>query len=434
MLKENSDFEDTNNAMEKKFTLPVTIIVFTIIGVVLGVFVYQYFMQGKSNSSIRVGILHSQTGVMAISELSVIDATMLAIDEINASGGLLGRNIEPILGDGASDWPTFAAQAEKLITKDNVEVVFGCWTSASRKMVKPIFEKYDHLLFYPVQYEGVENSPNIIYTGAVPNQQIFPGVTWAFYNLGKTFFLVGSDYIFPRVANELIKKQVDAIGGTIVGEAYQPLNGAQFKKIVQDIIKAKPQVIISTINGSSNITFFKELRSAGITPDKIPTVSFSIAEEEFKVLSVKDFVGDYAAWNYFQSIDSPENKKFVQAFKKRYGESRVMSDPLEAAYFGVYLWAQAVKNAGTAKVRLVKEKLKVQGMDAPEGVVYIDANNNHTWKIVRIGKILENGQFKQVWSSIKAICPIPFPFEGKQDWSWLLDRLYKGWGNQWSAQ
>ena len=393
-----------------------------------------FYFLGNRNTKIRVGILHSQTGTMAMSELPVIDATLLAIEEINRQGGLLGKIIEPILADGASDPSTFAAQAEKLITQDKVSVIFGCWTSACRKAVKEVVEKYDHLLFYPVQYEGLEDSRNIIYTGAAPNQQILPAVTWCFYNLGKTFFLIGSDYVFPRMANELIKDQAKLLGAKVIGEAYQPLGSLRFKSIVEDIVRLKPQVIINTINGSSNIAFFKELRNVGITPDKIPTMSLSIAEEELKIIGQHALTGDYATWSYFQSIQRPENIIFVKAFKKRYGQNRVVSDPLETAYFGVYLWSQAVKNASAVQPSIIKEAVKKEGRDAPEGIVYIDPDNNHTWKSVRIGKVTQGEQFSQVWSS-EAIHPMPFPILSEnRNWEGFLERLYEGWNKKWSAE
>lgn len=418
--------------METRLSFPLLLLFGTFLITTATTGLYIYFFHAQKNYTIRVGILHSQTGTMAISELPVIDATILAIDEINQAGGLLGKFIEPIVADGASDWPTFAAQAEKLITQDKVDVIFGCWTSASRKSVKPVVEKHNHLLFYPVQYEGLENSPNIIYTGAAPNQQILPGVTWAYYNLGKKFFLVGSDYIFPRVANELIKVHSASFGGKIVGETYQPLNNPTFQKVVQEIIKAQPDVIINTINGSGNISFFKELKNAGITAEKIPTMSFSIAEEELKALQSKELIGNYVTWSYFQSINRPENTLFIEKFKKKFGQDRVVSDPLEAAYFGVHLWAQTVKNSGTSEVETIRNMVKGQGRNAPEGIVYIEPDNNHTWKMVRIGKITPEGQFHEVWNSIKSIRPVSFPTE-RQNWSGLLERLYTGWNNQWSA-
>ncbi|NET72496.1 MAG: urea ABC transporter substrate-binding protein [Sphaerospermopsis sp. SIO1G2] len=295
---------------------------------------------------IKVGILHSLTGTMAISEQSVADATLMAIEEINNHGGILGKQIKPIIVDGKSDWDIFAQEAENLITNEQVVTVFGCWTSASRKTVKPIFEKYNNLLIYPVQYEGLEQSPNIVYTGAAPNQQIIPAVKWSFDNLGKKFFLVGSDYIFPRTANAIIKDQVTALNGEILGEEYIPLGDGNVELVIQEIIDTQPEIILNTINGDSNLSFFSSIRKHGITPEKIPIISFSLAEPEIKKIPNQDIVGDYAVWNYFQSIDTSSNQKFIQKFKVRYGQDRVTSDPIEAGYFGVYLWAKAVEDAG----------------------------------------------------------------------------------------
>ncbi|TAF05772.1 MAG: urea ABC transporter substrate-binding protein [Nostocales cyanobacterium] len=386
-----------------------------------------------SQKPIKVGILHSLTGTMAISEKSVVDATLLAIEEINQKGGVLGRKIQPIIVDGKSDWNTFAKQAENLITQEKVVTVFGCWTSASRKTVKPIFEKYNHLLIYPVQYEGLEQSPNIVYTGAAPNQQIIPAVKWSFDNLGKRFFLVGSDYIFPRTANAIIKDQVTALQGEILGEEYILLGSNKVENVIKKILLTQPDVILNTINGDSNIAFFKALRQAGISSDIIPTISFSIAEEELKSLPNKYVVGDYAVWNYFQNINNPQNREFIQNFKTEYGENRVTSDPIEAGYFGVYLWAQAVKNAGTDEVNAIREYMKDQSFKAPQGVVYIDANNQHTWKTVRVGKIQPNGQFKIVWNSGKPIRPVPYPISrSKADWELFINNLYQGWNQNWA--
>ncbi len=366
---------------------------------------------------IRVGVLHSLTGTMAISETSVASATQMAIEEINARGGVLGRRVEPVVVDGRSDWPTFAREAERLISGEKVSVIFGCWTSASRKTVKPVIEEHNHLLFYPVQYEGLEQSPNIVYTGAAPNQQIIPAVKWSLDNIGRRFFLVGSDYVFPRTANAIIRDQVTALGGEVVGEEYVLLGSDDVKGIVAQIARAKPSVILNTINGDSNVAFFRELRAAGITPDSIPTMSFSIAENELQSLSAKDMVGDYAAWNYFQSIDSPENRDFVRRFRARFGADRVTSDPIEAAYFGVYLWAQAVEDAGTDDVARVRENIKRQSLSAPNGIVYVDPESLHTWKVMRIGRIRADGQFDIVWSLEKPIRPVPFPiYRSRAQW------------------
>ena len=386
-------------------------------------------------NTIKVGILHSLSGTMAISEQGVVDAALLAIKHINADGGLLGRKIEPIVVDGKSDWPTFADQAEQLITKKKVCVVFGCWTSASRKTVKPIFEKHNHLLFYPVQYEGLEESPNIIYTGATTNQQVIPGLVWSFQNIGKSFFLVGSDHVFPHTANEIIKEMVNSLGGTILGEEYIRLGEKKVAHIIEKIKQTKPAVIINTINGDTNIPFFKELRKAGITSERIPTMSFSIAEPELKSSNVNAMIGDYATWNYFQSINRPENHQFITQFQKEYGKERVINDPMEAAYFGVHLWAQTVQQIKSVNATNVRSHLKNQAYNAPEGIVSIDPSNNHTWKRVRVGKIQSNGQFNIIWDSEKAIRPVPYPliYRTKKEWDQFLMKLYTQWNNQWAA-
>ena len=385
------------------------------------------------DNPIKVGVLHSLSGTMAISETSVVDATLLAIDEINERGGLLGRKVVPIVVDGQSDWPTFAAEAERLIVEEEVSAIFGGWTSASRKTMKPVFEEYNHLLFYPVQYEGLEQSPNIVYTGAAPNQQVLPAIDWAFENLGTKFFLVGSDYVFPRSANAIMKERINELGGEILGEEYRILGDRNFVEIVDKIAKTKPDVILNTINGDSNLGFFNELRKKGIDPETIPTISFSIAEDEIRHLGAGTMSGDYAAWNYFQSIDLPENKVFVQNFKNKYGPHRVTDDPMEAGYIGVYLFAKAVEKGGSDDVNAVREAVKGITFAAPEGIVGVDPITQHLSKVVRIGQILEDGQFKIVYSTEEPIHPIPYPkYKSVQEWNEFLDELYNGWGQSWA--
>lgn len=400
---------------------------------------WQYKYAIKYRRPIRVGILHSLTGTMAFSEKPVVEAALMAIDEINERGGLLGRTIEPLVVDGRSDWDVFAREAERLIAEEDVSVVFGCWTSASRKAVKPVFEEHDHLLFYPVQYEGLEQSPNIIYTGAAPNQQIVPAVKWSLDNLGRRLFLVGSDYVFPRAANAIIRDYLDIWGGEVVGEEYRSLGSADFADVVQRILATKPDVVINTINGDSNLAFFKALHQTKISSSKIPIMSLSLAEEELqhiKRLILKEYpeevehmidehlAGNYSAWNYFQSIDSERNRAFVSAFKERYGEDRVVDDPMEAAYFGVHLWAQAVAESRTDKVAEVRKALKRQSYDAPEGVVSIDPHNNHTWKMARIGRTNDDLQFDIIWSSKRPIRPIPYSkTRSKMEWNEFLRSL-----------
>ena len=391
---------------------------------------------GTDVGEIKVGLLHSLSGTMAISETSVVDATRLAIEEINARGGVLGRRLKIVPADGASDWPTFAREARRLIVDEQVQVVFGCWTSASRKTVKPVFEEHDHLLFYPVQYEGLERSPNIVYTGAAPNQQIIPGADWAFANLGRRMMLVGSDYVFPRMANAIIRDQVALLGGEILAERYLLLGSDEVGEIVQEIKAARPDVVLNTINGDSNVAFFRALRAAGVTADEVPVMSFSVAEDELRHLRAEDrqaMVGDYAVWNYFQTIDTPENQAFVRRFKARFGEDRVVDDPMEAGYFGVHLWAQAVREAGSASPAAVRKALGGQRFVAPGGDVWIEPGNHHTWKTVRVGRVTADGQFAIVWSSGRPLRPEPFPpHRSVQAWSHQLEELFHGWGQRWA--
>jgi urea transport system substrate-binding protein len=386
---------------------------------------------------IKVGILHSDTGTMAISERSVRDATLMAIEEINELGGLLGRPLQPVVMDGASDSAAFATAAQRLIVEENVSVVFGCWTSASRKSVLPVFESQQHQLFYPVQYEGLEESENIVYTGAAPNQQLVPAVKWCLDALGaKRFFLVGSDYVFPRTANEIMTAQITALGAAVVGERYLLLTGSGddvIESIVNEIVDVKPDVILNTINGEGNVAFFERLRAAGVTPDDIPTMSFSIAEDELLSMDPETMAGDYATWNYFQSIQRTENAEFVANFRRVYGEHRVTDDPIEAGYFGVYLWAQAVQDADTDDVDEVRKKLSNQSYPAPGGIVSIDPENHHTWKTVRVGRIRNDGQFDIVWTSDHPVRPLPFPdSKSRQQWAESLAVLYERWGERWA--
>jgi urea transport system substrate-binding protein len=368
---------------------------------------------GGGGNTIKVGVLHSLSGTMAISEKSVVDSTLLAIEEINSAGGILGKKIEPITEDGASDWPTFAEKAKKLIEQDQVVVIFGCWTSASRKAVLPVFEEKNHMLYYPVQYEGQECSRNIFYTGAAPNQQIEPSVDWLLENKGKEFYLVGSDYVFPRTANTIIKAQLEAKGGKTVGEDYLPLGNTEVAPIIAKIKGALPNggVIYNTLNGDSNVAFFKQMQGAGLTPDKYPVMSVSIAEEEVKAIGTEFLKGHYAAWNYFMTVDSPANKKYVEAFKAKYGEDRVTNDPMEAAYISVNIWKQAVEKAGGAgtptDLEKVREAAYGQTMEAPEGPVTMNPNH-HIAKTVRIGEVRDDGLFEIVFATPKPVDPIPW--------------------------
>lgn len=335
----------------------------------------------------RVGLLHSLTGSMAISETSVRDAEVLAIDEINKAGGVNGCQIEYVEEDGASQPSTFAAKAEKLIDSDGVATIFGCWTSSSRKAVKPIVEDYDALLWYPVQYEGMESSPNIVYTGAAPNQQIVPAIEYLLDKGYKNFFLLGSDYVFPRTANMIIEAQVKAAGANVVGEEYADMDQTDFAAIIAKIEVAKPDIIINTLNGTGNVSFFKQMSEKNYTAETYPTMSFSIAEEEVATIGADILKGHMVSWNYYETTDTDKNKSFVDAYKTMFGQDRVTSDPAEAAYDAVYLWKAACEKAGSFEVDDVLDAIHTGeiSFDAPEGTVTINGENQHLAKPVRIG-------------------------------------------------
>lgn len=368
------------------------------------------------DDTVKVGILYSATGSMAISEGAVKDAEVLAIEEINAAGGVLGKQIEYIAEDGASEPSTFATKAEKLIDQDKVATVFGCWTSASRKAVKPVFEEYNSLLWYPVQYEGMESSPNIIYTGAAPNQQIVPAIDYLIENGYKKFFLLGSDYVFPRTANMIINAQCSAKGVEVVGEEYAQMDQTDFGSIISKIEAADPDVIINTLNGTGNLSFFKQMNEKNYTAQDYMTMSFSIAEEEVKTIGADILKDHMVSWNYYMTTDTPENEKFVQAYKEKYGSDRVTSDPAEAAYDAVYLWKAAVEKAGSFDTEAVVAAIEEGGVtfDAPEGTVEIDGENHHLIKPVRIGVIDADGNI----NSVEETEPVkPDPYLETYDWA-----------------
>lgn len=364
--------------------------------------------EDSEGDTIKVGILHSLSGTMAISETSVRDAELLAIKEINANGGVLGKQIETVVEDGASDWPTFAEKAKKLLQQDQVATIFGGWTSASRKAMLPVVEENNGLLWYPVQYEGMESSPNIFYTGAAPNQQIVPAVDWLLENRGTKIFLLGSDYVFPRTANAAIKAQLEAKGGELVGEEYTPLGHTDYNTVIAKIKSDKPEVIFNTLNGDSNVAFFKQLKDVGITSEDVTVLSVSVAEQEIKGIGADAIEGHLTSWNYYQTTDTPENEEFVANYKAEYGDDRVTDDPIEAGYFGVYLWAKAVEAAGTTDVEAVKEAAKGLEFDAPGGPVKIDGDNQHVYKTVRIGEVRSDGLIDEVWNSGEPVKPDPY--------------------------
>lgn len=361
--------------------------------------------------TIKVGVLHSLSGTMAVSEVAVRDADLMAIDEINAAGGVLGKKLEAVTEDGASDWPTFAEKATKLIDSDKVAVTFGCWTSASRKAVLPVFESKKALLYYPVQYEGLESSPYIFYTGATTNQQIVPSVEYLLGENKKKFFLVGSDYVFPRTANKIIKAQLAASGGETIAEEYTPLGHTEYATLISQIKSSNADVVYNTLNGDSNVAFFKQLRDAGIKAADLTTLSVSIAEEEAVAIGGDVMEGHLVAWNYYETTKTPENEKFVPAyhsFTSKSGKQRPTSDPVEAAYISVHLWAMAVNKAGTTDVEKVKEAMAGLEFKAPEGTVTVHATNHHIAKTVRIGKIRADALIDEIWATPGPVEPDPY--------------------------
>jgi len=362
----------------------------------------------RAEDSIKVGILHSLTGTIAIAEKSVADAEQLAIEEINAAGGVMGRKIEAIVEDGASDWPTFAEKSRKLLEKDKVAAVFGCYTSASRKAVLPVFEKLKGLLYYPTYYEGLEISPNIMYTAQEATQSSIAAVEWLFKNKGKSFYLIGSDYIWPRTTIKICKATIERLGGKVVGEDYYPLGHIEFSSAINKIKGAKPDVIINCVVGGSNVAFFKQLSAAGIKGSNQPILSLAVSEEEVSGIGSENTEGTMTCMGYFQSLKNPANEKFVKAFKAKYGDKRVTGDTLECAYIAVYLWKMAVEKAKSLEVPKVVAASSDLEIDAPEGKVKFHAKNHHLWKHARIGTFRKDGQVDMIYES-PLLEPNPFP-------------------------
>ena len=364
---------------------------------------------------IKVGILHSLSGTMAISETSLKDVALMTIDEINKNGGLLGRKLQPVVVDPASNWPLFAEKAKELLKRQKVDVVFGCWTSVSRKSVLPVFEELNGLLFYPVQYEGEESSKNIFYTGAAPNQQAIPAVEYLMSEDGgsaKRWMLLGTDYVYPRTTNKILKAFLESKGvkEKDIYVNYTPFGHSDWQNVVSDIKKWSAQgktAVVSTINGDANVPFYKELANQGIKAEDVPVVAFSVGEEELRGIDTSNLVGHLAAWNYFMSMDTPENKVFVnkwkayaKAKKLPQWDKRVTNDPMEATYIGMNMWAQAVEQAGTTNVDAVRQALNGQTFKAPSGyTITMDGKNHHLHKPVVIGEIQSDGQFEIVWQT-----------------------------------
>lgn len=376
-----------------------------------------------AEETIKIGVLHSLSGTMAISEVSLKDVIEMAVEEINASGGVLGKKIEPVIVDPASDWDLFAEKSKELILDKKVAAVFGCWTSVSRKSVLPVFEEHNSLLFYPVQYEGEECSANVIYSGATPNQQLIPAAEYLMSEKGggyKKFYLLGTDYVFPRTANKILKAFLLSKGvpkANII-EEYTPFHHQDYQTIVSKIKKfaaGGKACVLSTINGDSNVPFYKEFANQGLTAGICPIMAFSVAEDELRSMDTEFLVGHLAAWNYYQSLDSPENKKFVSAFKAFCekkglpgGKDRVTDDPICWAYTDVYLWKNAVEKAGTIEIEKMRPALYGLEWMSPGGLVKMSPRNHHLAKPVMIGEIRSDGQFDIIWKTDGLVDPEPW--------------------------
>ncbi|CQD38583.1 urea ABC transporter substrate-binding protein [Yersinia mollaretii] len=382
--------------------------------------------------TIKVGILHSLSGTMAISETPLKDMALMSIDDINAHGGVLGKQLEPVIVDPASNWPLFAEKARQLLTQDKVAVVFGAWTSVSRKSVLPVFEELNGLLFYPVQYEGEEMSPNVFYTGAAPNQQAIPAVEYLLSEDGgaaKRFILLGTDYVYPRTTNKILRAflHTKGIQDKDIEEIYTPFGYSDYQTIVGNIKKFSADgktAVISTINGDSNVPFYKELANQGIKATDVPVIAFSVGEEELRGIDTKPLVGNLAAWNYFQSVDNPTNKKFVEQWKAYAkaqklpnADTAVTNDPMEATWVGMHMWAQAVEKAKSTEVDKVRAAMAGQTYPAPSGfTLTMDKTNHHLHKPVMIGEIEADGQFNVVWQTDAPIRAQPWsPFIAGND-------------------
>jgi urea transport system substrate-binding protein len=371
-----------------------------------------------TDTTVTCGILHSITGTMAISETGSVQAEKLAIEQINAQGGILGRKIEFIQEDGASDWPTFAEKAKKLLVQDKVASVMGCWTSASRKAVLPVFEQYNGFLYYPTFYEGLEQSPNVIYTGQEATQQIIAGLDWVNQTKGaKTFYLLGSDYIWPRTSNKIARKHIENFleGSSVVGEEYYPLGHTQFNSVINKIRLRKPDVIYAIVVGGSNVAFYKQLTAAGIDPtEESPIVlTISVTEDEIRGIGGENIDGAYACMKYFQSLENENNQAFVKAFKDMWGDEIVIGDVTQAAYLGPWLWKAAVEQAGSFDVDKVREASPgIELTSAPEGYVKVH-ENHHLWSKTRVGRAKADGQYEVVFETADLVEPDPFP-EGYQ--------------------
>jgi urea transport system substrate-binding protein len=362
----------------------------------------------NAQETVKLGLLHSLSGGFSLPESVMFDAEKLAIEEINAAGGVMGRKIEAVIEDGASDWPTFAEKAKKLLQRDKVAAIIGCYASASRKAVLPVLNQMGGLLYYPTYYEGQEQDKQVIYTSQEATQSVITAIEWMAKQQGKTFFLVGSDYIYPRLCNKIAKPTIARVGGKVVGEEYAPIGHTEFSSIINKIKAAKPDWIYSTVVGNSNVAFYKQLTAAGLDGTKQKLLSTVVSENEIDGIGKENAIGYYACMGYFQSLKNPQNEKFLKAFKAKFGQDRVIGDPMQCAYNSVYLWKLAAEKAKSFDVPKVIAASSGLEFDAPEGKIRIHATNHHVAKKVRVGRARSDGQFDIVYES-GVIEPNPFP-------------------------
>ncbi|MBX3356162.1 MAG: transporter substrate-binding protein [Phycisphaeraceae bacterium] len=385
---------------------------------------------------IRVGVLHSLTGPLAVSEAPVVEAWRLAAEELNAAGGVLGRPIELVVVDGGSDPTVFAREAERLLGRHGggVDLLAGTWTSSSRKALLPVLEKHRSLLLYPVQFEGLEESPFVVYLGAAPNQQLGPAVEWAMERGLRRVTLVGSSYVYPVAANRIARDLVVARGGEIVAEVYLPLTGGNLVQVAEEIAASKPDLVISTVNGEANQGLMRALRAAGFNPATTPIIALSISEAELRAWEPGLFTDVIVPASYFRTVPHPENHRFLTALRTR-GASDAAGDAMVSAYKGLHLWAQAAARCGSTAPADVRRALRVCHGEGPGGTFLVDPQSLYTAKVMRLGRVRRDGDMEIIWDSEKPVSPQAWPvWRSRAEWQSFINDLQTRWGGQWQGE
>lgn len=392
-------------------------------------------VQNRNLPPIRIGLIHSLSGSLALSEKSILDAEIMAIDEINAAGGINHRRVVYSAPDCRSEATVFAAEARRLLDQEKVSALFGCWTSESRKAVVPVLDEFRSLLFFPGNFEGLERSARVIYAGGAANQSVLPAVRWAYDVLhSRKFYVVGLEEVWSRSSSEIAKDAVKATGSEVIGESYTQAQTPAIDAIVAAIQQAKPDMILNFLYGDSNLAFYSAMHRAGLMADKQPMIAFGFAEDESRRFQQSDIVNQYAAWNYFQSVERPANKAFVERFHAKYDKNRVVGDPMIAAYNSIKFWARSATEVGPENIAALTANLLRQSMDAPDGIVTIDRDSQAVWRPFHVGRLLSSGQFQIVWSIDKPIRPVIYVGTRTLDqWDLFLAGLQKRWGGHWSA-